>query len=418
MCTLTHMETTYARTRQSEKISAHHEIPEHQPQERDEISAHHDTYPRLKNGVYINRASATEEKSIYVATSNHAIEIFHGGARAIIAQLNGAQTPEEISSRLSAPMEVIDKVLTELKDANFIDTVRNKITLHNRFQSTIASRAAHTEDQSLDAAFSQLQKRLAPELSQATWLAGVNDGGVGLLSTRQNFGIEIFGSSRTATLICSILLASGVTNTRIARTATQQHPTINDSDLGSGALRTSDIGLNFRGRLEELSREWSLFPVASRGGSIHKPPTELIPERNLRILVGGYDPELIEHFTRDGHDHLFVGKLAGGVATCGPLVRPGSTPCVQCLSLGAEERYGRFHTHLTATNGTSDEMPIAIAHQLAAITAHAALRLIDTGDSPLMGAQIYLNYLEPFTPSMNRFSRHPQCTCLWSDVPE
>ena len=55
-------------------------------------------------------------------------------------------------------MEVIDRVLTELKDANFIDTVRNKITLHNRFQSTIASRAVHTEDQSLDAAFSQLQK--------------------------------------------------------------------------------------------------------------------------------------------------------------------------------------------------------------------------------------------------------------------
>ena len=183
-------------------------------------------------------------------------------------------------------------------------------------------------------------------------------------------------------------------------------------------LRTSDIGLNFRGRLEELSREWSLFPVASHGSAIHKPTAELIPERNLRILVGGYDPELIEYFTRDGHDHLFVGKLAGGVATCGPLVRPGSTPCVQCLSLGAEERYGRFHTQLAATNGTSDEMPIAIAHQLAAITAHAALRLIDTGDSPLMGAQIYLNYLEPFTPSMNRFSRHPQCTCLWSDVPE
>lgn len=417
------METTYAQTRQSEKILTHHDTSDHDTsdhdtQDRDEKSVHHDTYPRLKNGVYISRVSTTEEKSIYVATSNHAIEIFHGGARAIIAQLNGAQTPEEISSLLSAPMQVIDRVLTELKDANFIDTVRNKITLHNRFQSTIAARATHTEDQSLDAAFSQLQKRLAPELSQATWLAGVTDGGVGLLSTRQNFGVEIFGSSRTATLICSILLASGVTNTRIALTATQQHPTINDSDLGSGVLRTSDIGLNFRGRLEELSREWSLFPVASRGSAIHRPPAELMPERNLRILVGGYEPELIEHFTRDGHDHLFVGKLAGGVATCGPLVRPGSTPCVQCLSLGAEERYGRFHAQLAATNGTSDEMPIAIAHQLAAITAHAALRLIDTGDSPLMGAQIHLNYLEPFTPSMNRFSRHPQCTCLWSDVPE
>lgn len=378
-------------------------------------SAFHGSYPRLKNGVYISRVTVSEEPSIHIATATHAIEIFHGGARSIIAQLNGSQTPQEISQILSAPIEVIDQVLTQLIDANFIDTVRNKITLHNRFQSTIASRAAHTKDQSLDAAFSQLQKRLAPELSQATWLSGVKDGGVEMLSTRQSYGVEIFGSSRTATLLCSILLASGVTNTRLALTSTQQHPTISDSDLGTGALRISDIGLNFRGRLEELSREWSLFPVASHVGSINKPTPESLPERMLRIVVGSYDPELIEHFTRDGHDHLVVGKIAGGVALCGPLVQPGITPCLQCLSLAAEDRFGRFHSQLTASHGTSEELPIAIAHQLAAIAAHAALRFIDTGECALKGAQIQLNYLEPFTPNLTHFSRHPQCRCMWSN---
>ena len=379
----------------------------------EKISAHHNSYPRLKNGVYISRVAAPEEASMHVATSHHAIEIFHSGARAIISQLNGAQTPEEISTKLAAPIEVIDRVLTELKDANFIDTVRNKITLHNRFQSTIASRSAHTQDQSMDAAFSQLQKRLAPELSQATWIVGVNDGGVELLSNRQNFGIEIFGNSRTATLLCSILLASGVTNTRMALTSTQQHPTISDSDLGTGAFRTSDIGLNFRGRLEELSREWSLFPVASHRGSIHKPVAELIPERNLRIIVDNYEPELIEHLIRDGQDHLFVGKMAGGVATCGPLVKPGVTPCIQCLTLGIEERNGRFQRALMAAQGTSQELPIAIAHQIAAIAAHTALRFIDTGASLLIGAQIQVDFLEPLVPTLNSFSRHPRCECVW-----
>ena len=379
------------------------------------LSAHHGSYPRLKNGIYITRPTIPEESSIHVANATHAIEITHGGARAIIAQLNGSQTPQEISEILSAPIQVIDGVLTQLKDANFIDTVRNKITLHNRFQSTIASRAAHTQDQSLDAAFSQLQKRLAPELSQATWLKGVKDGGVELLSTRQSYGVEIFGSSRTATLLCSILLASGVTNTRFALTSTQQHPTISDSDLGTGALRVSDIGLNFRGRLEELSREWSLFPVASNLSSIQRPPSELIPERTLRLVVGGHEPELVEHFTRDGSDHLFVGKNAGGVAVCGPLVQPGKTPCLQCLALVSQERFGRFHSQLAATHGTSEELPIAIAHQLAAITAHAVLGFIDTGDSPLKGAQIHLDYLQPFTPTLNHFSRHPQCRCMWSE---
>ncbi|CAB4751905.1 unannotated protein [freshwater metagenome] len=134
----------------------------------------------------------------------------------------------------------------------------------------------------------------------------------------------------------------------------------------------------------------------------------------LRIVVGSYDPKLIEHFTRDGLDHLVVGKIAGGVALCGPLVQPGITPCLQCLSRAAEDRFGRFHSQLTASHGTSEELPIAIAHQLAAIAAHAALRFIDTGECALKGAQIQLNYLEPFTPTLTHFSRHPQCRCTWS----
>lgn len=382
------------------------------------LSTYHNTYPRLKNGVYLSRASTPEEKSIYVTTSNYAIEIFHEGARAVIAQLNGSQTPHEISEILSAPISIIDHILKQLDDAQFIDTVRNKITLHNRFQSSIASRAVHTQDQTLDAAFSQLQKRLAPELGQATWIPGVNDGGVELLSKRQNYGVEIYGTSRTATLICSILLASGVTNTRIALTSAQQHPTVIETDLGTGTLRSSDIGLSFRGRLEELSREWSLFPVASHRGSIHKPTPESIPEKTLRIIVGNFDPELIEHFMRDGQEHLIVGKSAGGVAHCGPLVAPGITPCLQCLSLANEERFGKAHSQLTASSGTCEELPVAIAHQLSAITAHAALRFIDTGSAPLKGAQIHLNFLEPFTPTTTRFSRHPQCRCTWSQSAE
>lgn len=375
------------------------------------------TFPRLKNGVYISRATVAEEKSIYVATSNYAIEIFHLGARAIITALNGARSPEEISKNLSAPIEVIDLVLAQLKDANFIDTVRNKITLHNRFQSNIAARSAHTKDQSLDGAYSQLQKRLAPELSQVTWIDGIEDGGVELLSSRQNFGVEIFGNSRTAILMCSILLASGVTNTRIALTSTQRHSVINDADLGSGSFRTSDLGVSFKSRVEELSREWSLFPVSTNRGGSSTAELELIPLRNLRIVVGDHGSELISHFIRDGQDHLFLGKLAGAVATCGPFVRPGLTPCAQCLSLGTEERFGRFHTQLTAAQGTSEELPIAIAHQLAAMAAHAVLRFIDTGESELMGTQMHLNYLQPLTPTSHRFSRHPRCTCMWNESP-
>jgi bacteriocin biosynthesis cyclodehydratase domain-containing protein len=158
--------------------------------------------------------------------------------------------------------------------------------------------------------------------------------------------------------------------------------------------------------------------VGSQGASINTPPAEVPPERMLRIIVGSYEPELIEHFTRDGQAHLLVGKLAGGVALCGPLVEPGITPCLHCLALAAEDRFGRFHSRLTASYGTSEELPIAIAHQLAAITAHAVLRFVDTGESALKGAQIHLNYLDPLTPTLTHLSRHPRCPCTWSNSSE
>jgi hypothetical protein len=102
--------------------------------------------------------------------------------------------------------------------------------LHNRFQSPIAERAANTEDQSNDASFRQLQLRMSPELSQTTWIPGVVDGGVQVLSSRQSFGVEIHGENRLATLIYAALLASGVTNTKFSIASHRAANSICESD--------------------------------------------------------------------------------------------------------------------------------------------------------------------------------------------
>lgn len=64
--------------------------------------------------------------------------------------------------------------------------------------------------------------------------------------------------------------------------------------------------------MEELSREWSLFPTASKNvkGTISNP----IPKRNLRVIVGEYSPEQINLLMRDRQDHLFVGQIHGGIS--------------------------------------------------------------------------------------------------------
>ena len=369
-------------------------------------------FPRLKNGIYISTLLTTDESSVTVATSTHGVQINHLHARSIIEQFTGVLNSEEISQKLDIPISTIDSVIKQLLAANFIDTQRNTIKLNNRFQSAIASRAAHTENQSNDAAFRQLQKRLGPELSYTTWLDGVLDGGVDVMTARQNFGVEIIGNSRTATLLYSILLASGVTNTRISLSASYQHPTVIDSDLGSGSLRTTDLGLNFKKRLEELSREWSLFPIASSYALAQRGAAKpVVPERNLRIICGPFDSHYVEHLLKDRQDHLFVGRIPGHAATIGPFVQPGKSPCRGCLALIEAARVGG--SELSIPLSTSDELPVAIAHQVAALAAHTALKYIDTDECELLASQLVVDFLNAFEPVKKYFPQHPECVCLW-----
>ena len=365
--------------------------------------------PRLKQGVHISKPKADEEKSLVIASAHHAISIHHPGARAIIAKLDGQHCAADISKEIAAPLDVVEKVISELEITQLLDVAYSKIRLHNRFQSPIAERAANTDDQSNDASFKQLQLRMSPELSQTTWIPGVVDGGVKALSSRQNFGVEIYGESRLATLIYAALLASGVTNTKFSIASNRTLNSIGDNDLGTGVLRISDFGLNYKSRIEELTREWSLFPTASKNvkGSISSP----IPENNVRVIVGDYTPQLVEQLMRDRMDHLFVGTVFGGAAYAGPLVKPGKTPCVKCLDIGKAERYGA--EHLIPVAAHTLEIPVAISYQIAGTIVQAVLQLIDTGRCELTGAQLCFDYTTPVHKEPVRFARHPQCQCQW-----
>ena len=366
--------------------------------------------PRLKQGVYISKPNPEQEQSLIIASAHRAISITHPGARAIIAKFDGIHCALDISTEIDAPLDVVEKVINQLEITQLLDITTSKIRLHNRFQSPIAERAANTEDQSNDASFKQLQLRMSPELSQATWVDGVVDGGVGVLSARQNFGVEIYGENRLATLIYAALLASGVTNTKFSIASHRDINSIGDSDLGTGVLRISDFGLNYKSRIEELTREWSLFPTASKNvkGTI----SSQIPDRNVRVIVGEYAPQLIEQLMRDRMDHLFVGKVFGGAAYAGPLVKPGTSPCVRCLEIGQAERYGI--EDLVPLAAHNREIPVAISFQMAGSIVQAILQLIDTGRCELTGAQMCFDYTTPVHQEPVRFARHPQCQCQWN----
>lgn len=368
--------------------------------------------PRLKRGARISNPETEEKKSLLITSAHQAISINHPGARAIIAKLDGQHSALEISCEIDAPIEIVEKVIEQLKIAQLLDVKTSKIKLHNRFQSPIAERAAHTEDQSNDASYKQLQARMSSELNQTTWIDGVVDGGVELLSARQSFGVEIHGENRLATLIYAALLASGVTHTKFSISSRRALNSIGDRDLGTGVLRITDFGLNFSSRIEELSREWALFPTASKNvkGSIATP----IPERNLRVIVAEHSDELITQLMRDGHDHFLVGQSAGGAAYVGPMVFPGKSPCARCLALGKHERYGV--QELIPISAEIADIPVALTYQIAGSAVQAILQLIDTGASDFTGAQLCFDYTSPMHGQPIRIARHPLCQCQWGSL--
>jgi hypothetical protein len=366
--------------------------------------------PRLKSGVHISKANPKEEKPLVVVAAQTAISISHPGARAIVAKFDGHHTANQISEELKAPIDVVENVINRLLSAQLLDIKNSRIKLLNRFQSPIAERAAQTQDQSNDAFFRQLQLRMAPELSQTTWIENIVDGGVEILSARQLFGVEIHGNNRVATLIYAGLLASGVSNTKFSLASRNNNQSIGDSDLGTGVLRINDFGLGYKSRVEELAREWSLFPTARKVGT---EKGELpISARNLRVIVGNFQPELAQQLMRDKLDHFFVGEIMGGAALCGPLVIPEQTPCWQCLMLSRSEQLGV--EELIPLNPLNDEPPVSIAYQIAGLAIASILKFIDTQRCALTASQTRFNYSGDPVLETVRFPRHPTCSCNWS----
>lgn len=135
-------------------------------------------------------------------------------------------------------------------------------------------------------------------------------------------------------------------------------------------------------------------------------------EKNLRVIVGNFQPELVHQMMRDNLDHLFVGELIGGAAQCGPLVIPQQTPCYQCLGMIRSEQLGV--EELISLTPQNDEPPVSIAYQLAGLAIASILRFIDTGQSTLIATHVRFNYSADQGQQSIRFTRHPGCPCNWS----
>ena len=364
---------------------------------------------RLKEGISIYRTPI----GLRCGTARSSFAIPEKGYVRALEILSGSNVDViDIPSTCGITAEDFSELMWSLEEHEFLETSPSVLSVTTRFQSV----AKHKRRDILpDAAFSQLQKRVAPELSHTRLLPGVRDSGASIINARQNVRIEIYGSDRIATLLYGILLSSGVTYTHFALGMRSHDPLIIDTDLAAGFIRSTDVGQSYKQRMEDLGKELSLFPI-ERLESAQELDGEP-PERYIKIHIGAMDPQLLSQWMSAGQEHLVITPPDGGKCVIGPLVQPGKSPCTRCRNIAIDEVIGSASVIadkvLIGDHPDVQEMPVFVAHYLAGLIASFILQRIDQNKSDLTGAYMAVDSLALSESSLIPIARNPACGCNW-----
>ncbi|WP_432497027.1 ThiF family adenylyltransferase [Kineococcus auxinigenes] len=227
------------------------------------------------------------------------------------------------------------------------------------------------------------------------------------LAGRRSAVVAVVGCGRTGAGLLSLLAAAGV-----GGLLAQDAAPVAAGDTGPAGPRPEELGLP-RG------------PVALRrarrvAGRVHPAASARADEparADLVVLVDHHAADAVaaDGLVAEGVPHLSV-VLRDTDALVGPLVLPGTTPCLRCLDLhrtdadpgwpGVRDRFVR------GTGGTVEET--ATASALAGLAALQVLAHLDGGRAASTGATLEL-LLPEGVVQQRPWAPHPQCGCV--DLP-
>jgi len=361
---------------------------------------------QLKRGVRLSQSTTAGE--FFLGTFKRVIRIYTPEEKVIALALAAGKTEGEILESPEVQGETVGRIFRDLESEELINHRESTLKISQRFVSKLDNRVKKNSKPAVDAGILQLQRRCAPELMQTNWVKGVIDGGVEILSARQNYLCEISGNNRVATLLYSLLLASGVSQVRFAAASRGTNPLIGDIDMAVSTFRQSDIGTIFTSHCESLRRELALFPLDRNENYLDEASTP-----DLHIHCGDIDPETLSLWMSTGATFLIIPAPLADSAQVGPLVIPGQSPCTRCYELSAKEQLGVLD-HLDFSREQEKEYPQVAAHFVAALAASYILQFCDSTElSPLVGSTIIVDYQRLAHPQVVAIARHPHCGCAF-----
>lgn len=347
----------------------------------------------------------------------HLIRISTSDEKALALELISGKSEDEILNIEGVDTAALKRILNDLEVAQLIDTEQNALKVSQRFISKVEDRVEKSKKGFVDAALLQLQSRAIPELAQSNWIDGVRDGGINTLTKRQGYLIEISGQNRVATILYSLLLLSGFSQSRFASGSRARNPQIGDTDIGVATIAPSDVGISFLNHCESLRRELSLFPLERNHNYLDELSTP-----DLIIHCGEIDPEKLSLWMSASQNFLLIPTPQADTAEIGPLVIPGKSPCLRCLLLVAKEQ-SQIQQRSEIGQEREVEYPQIAAHFIAAMAASFVADFFDLPDEKnakeknakqeLVGTVITVDYQSLSRPRSTVIPMHPLCGCAF-----
>jgi hypothetical protein len=325
----------------------------------------------------------------------------------------------------SSHHQQIEQLIQSLAAADLLTRGRREIALPPRYLNEIVER---------DLAAQQLRHRCEPELLQCEWSEIARtlgeDEGADILGARANIRVQISGRNRIATLLHSLLLASGVS---LVELKDRFHKaSISDTDIGTSTITAKEYSENFYGHLQSHRRSISLFPLDRTAGYSKglKEFGELKDEKSgstkqvaLIIHSGPVDIEDLVDWLTAGQAHFVIQSPIADEITMGPLVIPGTSPCLRCADLNQIDRVGYSSSDRISLTDIP-EIAMVGAHFIASLAASQILHFIDStrvksstshqlilGQSSPIARTTTVNLQKMHQPQIHSITQHPLCGC-------
>ena len=233
-----------------------------------------------------------------------------------------------------------------------------------------------------------------------------------VLRRRRDALVQVRGTGRVGVGVATLLTAAGVGRLRITPIAGDA-PRVLPRSIAPLGPPASALGQPARTAARAAASRAALTDSTGRPaeGSV----TALIVVCPPRVVA----PELAEQLAASGRPHLVV-MSDGPLARVGPLVVPGSTPCLRCLELHRRDRDPTWPLvltqvahqrgpHRSATDGV-------LATLAASVAALHALALIDdpTGPAPPSAGGMVELRIPELQWRRRAWGEHPECGCTWA----